>query len=146
MPARSPFKGSSHDALRCLQALRLHWPLRGCLFAAAVACNDRPRRSKGGGQKTPEEKKLLPPTQYKDFVFLASQRPVLIRLHVQIEGKSHYERFFDFFKEFFAQLDRDKDGVLSTEEIKIVPQAQILQRQLQGQFFLGTSKAAKRWR
>src|SRR5207247_9944176 len=80
------------------------------LLLPAMTAQDAP---KAADKKAPEAKKLLPPTQYKDFVFLASQRPVLIRLHLQIEGKPHYEKFFDFFKEFFAQLDHDKDGVLS---------------------------------
>jgi len=111
------------------------------LLLPAMTAQDAP---KAAAKKVPEAIKLLAPTQYKDFVFLASQRPVLIRLHVQIEGKPHYEKFFDFFKELFAQFDRDKDGVLSIEEVKIVPQAQFLQRQLQGQFFFGDQQGRQK--
>jgi Ca2+-binding EF-hand superfamily protein len=85
--------------------------------------------------KAPETK--LPPTDYKDFVFLASDRPVLIRLHLLIDGKPYYEPFNDYFKALFAQLDRNKDGVLTKEEVEIVPHAQILQQLLQGAIGVG---------
>jgi Ca2+-binding EF-hand superfamily protein len=85
-------------------------------------------------KKAPEANKLLPPTEYKDLVFMASDRPVLIRLHLHIDGKPHYEKFFEYFKELFAQLDHNKDGVLTKEEVDIVPHPQFLQRQLQGDF------------
>jgi Ca2+-binding EF-hand superfamily protein len=86
-------------------------------------------------KKGPAAKKLLPPKEYTDFVFLASDRPVLIRLHLLIDGKPYYEKFFEYFKELFAQLDHNKDGVLTKEEVSIVPHPQFLQRQLQNQFF-----------
>jgi Ca2+-binding EF-hand superfamily protein len=86
-------------------------------------------------KKAPELKKLLPPTEYKDFVFMASDRPVLIRLHLLIDGKPYYEKFFDYFKELFAQLDHNKDGVLTKKEVEIVPHHQFLQQQLKVEFF-----------
>jgi Ca2+-binding EF-hand superfamily protein len=111
------------------------------LLMPKMTAQDAP---KAAAKKAPDAKKLPPPTQYKDFVFLASQRPVLIRLHVQMESKPHYEKFFDFFKEFFAQLDHDKDGVLGTEEVKLVPQAQFMQRLMQGQFFFGDQQGRQK--
>jgi Ca2+-binding EF-hand superfamily protein len=81
--------------------------------------------------KQPEAKKL-PPTDYQDFVFLASDRPVLIRVHMLIDGKPYYEKFDEYFKDLFAQIDRDKDGVLSKEEVEIAPHSQFLQQHLQG--------------
>src|SRR5262249_25892218 len=99
-----------------------------------TTAQDPPVSSK---KKGPEAKKLLAPKEYTDFVFLASDRPVLIRLHLFIDGKPYYEKFFEYFRELFAQLDHNKDGVVTKEEVGIVPHAQFLQRQLQGQFFGG---------
>jgi Ca2+-binding EF-hand superfamily protein len=81
--------------------------------------------------------KLPPPTDYHDFVFMASDRPVLIRLHLLIDGKPYYVAFNDYFKAFFAQLDRNKDGVLTKEEMDVVPNAQFLQQHLQGAIGIG---------
>jgi Ca2+-binding EF-hand superfamily protein len=81
--------------------------------------------------KAPEVKKL-PPTDYQDFVFLASDKPVLIRMHLLIDGKPYHEKFDEYFKELFAQIDRNKDGVLTKEEVEIAPHSQFLQQHLQG--------------
>jgi Ca2+-binding EF-hand superfamily protein len=102
------------------------------IWARDTSAQDVPKPPK---KKGPEAKKLLPPKEYRDLVFLASDRPVLIRLHLFIDGKPYYEKFFEYFKELFAQLDRNKDGVLTKEEVSIVPHAQFLQGQLQGQIF-----------
>jgi Ca2+-binding EF-hand superfamily protein len=102
-----------------------------CALVAApdTAAQEPPKKE--APKKAPEVKKL-PPTQYRDFVFMASDRPVLIRLHMLIDAKPYYEKFNDYFKELFAQFDRNKDGVLTKEEVEIVPHAQFLQQHLQG--------------
>jgi Ca2+-binding EF-hand superfamily protein len=82
--------------------------------------------------KAPEVKKL-PPTDYRDFVFTASDRPVLIRMHMFIDGKPYYEQFDGYFKALFDQLDHNRDGVLTKEEVDIAPHFQFLQQHLQGQ-------------
>jgi Ca2+-binding EF-hand superfamily protein len=86
--------------------------------------------------KAPEVKEL-PPTDYRDFVFLASDRPVLIRLHLLIDGKPYYSQFDEYMKKLFEQFDRNNDGFLSQEEMNSVPNAQFLMQHLQGAIGIG---------
>ena len=43
----------------------------------------------------------------QDFVFLGEARPVLVRLHVRLDGKSVQAQWDDFMSHLFAQLDID---------------------------------------
>ncbi len=104
--------------------------------ALAIAPDTAAQEKKPAPPKAPAVKKL-PPTQYRDFVFLASDRPVLIRLHLLVDGQPYYEKFNEYFRELFAQFDRNKDGVLTKEEVDIVPHAQFLQQHLQGAIGIG---------
>jgi Ca2+-binding EF-hand superfamily protein len=61
-----------------------------------------------------------------DFVYLGEHRPVLVRLHVQIDGKSMVAAWEDSIKEIFTYLDRNGDGVLSKAEAEKTPPAQVL--------------------
>jgi Ca2+-binding EF-hand superfamily protein len=67
-----------------------------------------------------------------DFVFLASDRPVLLRLHLQSGGRPYYATWDDYMKQFFTFIDRNGDGVLTREEAERVPNGQFLQSHLQG--------------
>jgi len=69
---------------------------------------------------------------YQDVLLLADNGPVLLRLHVQIDGKPYgaaWERYLD---KLFADLDRDGDGFLSKAEASRAPSAEFLQSFLQG--------------
>jgi Ca2+-binding EF-hand superfamily protein len=68
----------------------------------------------------------------RDFLFLASDRPVLLRLHIQSSGKPYYVPFDDYMGKLFAYLDLNNDGVLDAKEAERVPNAQWLQFSLQG--------------
>jgi Ca2+-binding EF-hand superfamily protein len=57
----------------------------------------------------------------QDFVFLAEARPILVRLHVRVDGKPLQAVSDDFLKHLFSYLDINKDGVLSKEEVERVP-------------------------
>jgi Ca2+-binding EF-hand superfamily protein len=67
-----------------------------------------------------------PPADSRDFVFLASTRPVLLRLHVQVGGRPCPAAWEEFTRKLFAWLDRDGDGVLSKAEVERAPNAQYL--------------------
>jgi Ca2+-binding EF-hand superfamily protein len=59
----------------------------------------------------------VPPTSadVQDLLFLGPTRPVLIRLHVTIDGQPFREVWQQRFEETFAEEDRDSDGRLDLE-------------------------------
>jgi len=74
-------------------------------------------------------------TDAVDLIFFSDSRPVLLRLHVQIDGKPFSEVWDSFQEKLFKYLDRDGNGVLSKEEAERAPTAQQLLRHLQGTSF-----------
>jgi Ca2+-binding EF-hand superfamily protein len=60
-----------------------------------------------------------------DLVFFADKRPVLIRLHVRIDGLPFRDAFAaawnDYIEHLFRYLDRNGDGFLSPEEAARAP-------------------------
>jgi Ca2+-binding EF-hand superfamily protein len=82
----------------------------------------------------------------QDFVFLAEARPVLIRLHVRVDGKPVQAAWDDFLKYLFGHLDINGDGVLSKEEAERVPSVdQIVNGNLGGFVGLGAAPAPPSW-
>src|SRR5437762_5273453 len=69
-----------------------------------------------------------------DLVLLGDARPVLIRLHVRVEGKPLRQAWDDFIDGLFRYLDRDGDGVLSQAELQQAPRPQLLAQLLRGNF------------
>jgi Ca2+-binding EF-hand superfamily protein len=67
-----------------------------------------------------------------DLVFLDDARPVLLRLHVRIDGKPYSEVWDTFLGKLFTYLDRDGNGTLSKDEAERAPHAQQLMRLLRG--------------
>jgi Ca2+-binding EF-hand superfamily protein len=57
----------------------------------------------------------------QDFVFLAEARPLLVRLHVRVDGKSLPAAWDAFMKHVFSFLDVNGDGVLSQQEAERAP-------------------------
>jgi Ca2+-binding EF-hand superfamily protein len=57
----------------------------------------------------------------QEFVFLGESRPVFVRMHVRIDGKTPQAALDGFLKELFAYLDVNGDGVLSKEEAARAP-------------------------
>jgi Ca2+-binding EF-hand superfamily protein len=72
------------------------------------------------------------PRELQDFVFLGDKRPVLVRLHVQIDGQPFEATWNDFMRQLFDYFDLNGDGVLSKGEVERAPAAQILQFMTQG--------------
>jgi Ca2+-binding EF-hand superfamily protein len=66
----------------------------------------------------------------EDIVFLADERPVLVRLHVRVDGqplrKAYQDAWTDYVKHLFRYLDRDGDGFLSEVEARRLPAARPL--------------------
>jgi Ca2+-binding EF-hand superfamily protein len=62
----------------------------------------------------------------QDILFLADSRPVLIRLHLRLDGKPYLAAWNAFMDELFASLDKNKDGVLDREEAARAPAPQAI--------------------
>lgn len=75
---------------------------------------------------------LVPETDYLDFVFVASDRPVLLRLHLRNDGRPYLAAWNDYMRKLYAYLDRNGDGVLDKAEAERIPSIRFLQFQLQG--------------
>jgi Ca2+-binding EF-hand superfamily protein len=65
------------------------------------------------------------PGDTQDVVFLSNARPVLLRLHILIDGQPFTEVYRhawdDYVKALFRHLDRDGDGFLSEAEAQRLP-------------------------
>src|SRR5262249_53520970 len=72
------------------------------------------------------------------LVYFGEKGPIIIRLHIRIDGKQVRENWDQFLAALFAHLDRDGDGVLSQEELEQAPSPQYLS----GAFF-GTAESVK---
>jgi len=62
----------------------------------------------------------------QDFVFLGEARPLLVRLHVRIDGKPPQDAWDDFMKYLFDYLDVNGDGVLDKTEAERAPAVDLL--------------------
>jgi Ca2+-binding EF-hand superfamily protein len=72
----------------------------------------------------------------QDLLFLAPDRPLLLRLHLLAEGKPAADRWSAYLDRLFAFFDRDGDGVLDKEEAARVLTPMQLQGLFQGNTFL----------
>src|SRR5438876_1230432 len=101
----------SHRTLLGVAALCLVW---SAAYVAALD-GDRGPADKERLQSAEERCTPNPPTG-RDLVFLGETRPVLMRLHIRIDGKPIQAAWDDFMKSLFDHLDVNHDGVLSKEE------------------------------
>jgi Ca2+-binding EF-hand superfamily protein len=62
----------------------------------------------------------------QDVVLLTDARPLLVRLHVRLDGKPYQPLWDDFVKHLFQSLDKDGDGGLNREEFERMPPVQML--------------------
>jgi Ca2+-binding EF-hand superfamily protein len=72
------------------------------------------------------------PIDYLDFVFMASDRPVLLRLHLRKNTSPYSVPWEEYLQKLHAYLDKNGDGVLDQAEAERAPSIQFLQIHLQG--------------
>jgi Ca2+-binding EF-hand superfamily protein len=66
------------------------------------------------------------------LVYLGETRPILVRLHVLIDGKPYSTAWDDFMKKLFDFEDFNGDGTLSREEAARVPTVQLMRTHYAG--------------
>lgn len=88
------------------------------LLAAEPA---KPTRSVSEGAKQPSLTLRVGEEDAQEFVFLTEARPLLVRLHVRVDGKSFTDAWDEFMKYLFAYLDVNGDGVLNKLEAERMP-------------------------
>jgi Ca2+-binding EF-hand superfamily protein len=76
--------------------------------------------------------RFVEPSSYLDFVFVASDRPVLLRLHLRHNGKPYFAAWDNYMQKLHAYLDKNGDGMLDKAEIERAPDIQFLQYQFLG--------------
>jgi Ca2+-binding EF-hand superfamily protein len=88
--------------------------------------------------RSAEERKVEDPSaaeDVQDIVYFGERQPVLLRLHLRLDGKPAAARWTEYMTRLFAFLDRDGDGLLDKEEAIRLPSPQTLQAQCQGNVF-----------
>jgi Ca2+-binding EF-hand superfamily protein len=109
---------------------------RGCLFVAVALATLLPFISPADDKPDPA-KAEAPPGAVQDIVYFAETRPILIRLHVEVDGQPFDAAWDEYIEALFKYLDRDGDGVLSPAEANRAPSAQELLQLLRGNLFGG---------
>jgi Ca2+-binding EF-hand superfamily protein len=85
---------------------------------AVAAAEGKPRRTE--------------PIDYLDYVFVASDRPVLLRLHLRNGNRPYSAAWDDYMQKLHSYLDKNGDGTLDKTETERAPDIQFLQFHLQG--------------
>jgi Ca2+-binding EF-hand superfamily protein len=62
----------------------------------------------------------------QDFILMTDRRPILVRLHVRVDGRPFRAVWQDFMQQLFNYLDIDRDGTLSTDELERLPSVDLL--------------------
>jgi len=96
--------------------------LLGCSAALAVA----------PPVKAPANMKPTRADDQLDFLYLASDRPVLLRLHVRLGQKPYSDAWNAYMDKLFTWLDNDKNGFISKAEAKRMPPGYALNNMLSG--------------
>lgn len=78
----------------------------------------------------------------QDLVFFADDHPVMVRLHIRVDGKRFGDAWDRYVQELFTFLDRDGDGILSKEEATRAPSGQQFQMMRQQGYTYGIGGAA----
>jgi Ca2+-binding EF-hand superfamily protein len=63
----------------------------------------------------------------QDLLFFHESRPVLIRLHILVDGKPYPARWNEYLTRWFRFLDRNDDGFLDRKEAACAPAARLLE-------------------
>jgi Ca2+-binding EF-hand superfamily protein len=104
----------------------MRWRIVPVALAVALASWMALAADKPGTDKPADNKQALAVSDAQDVVFFSESRPVLIRLHVQVDNKPFEKVWEEYIAYIFKSLDANKDGVLSKEEAERAPLPQVL--------------------
>src|SRR5262245_51501797 len=76
---------------------------------------------------------LTPAAEEHDFLVLSHTSPLVLRLHVLVDGQPAETVRTRYFDQLFADLDRDRDGFLSAAEMERAPSTSFLVAFLHGE-------------
>lgn len=79
-----------------------------------------------------DKSKIAEVSDFVDLVFVGSDKPVLLRLHLRNNGRPYPTAWNDYMGKLYAHLDRNGDGALDKAEAERAPDLQFLQFHLQG--------------
>jgi len=106
--------------------------LVGLLISLSAVAATAVATAGGGVQVVPPAPQRLPVNGVSkdavDVVFFSGKQPLLLRLHVNIDGKTVREYRNAYVKQWFDHLDRDGNGWLSPAEAALAPSPQMLQQ------------------
>jgi Ca2+-binding EF-hand superfamily protein len=97
----------------------LAWPL---VFVAVVAA--RVLAAQAPGEPAAASKTAAAPDRpddVQDMIVWTDTRPLLVRLHITVDGKPFRQAGRDYLNRLFDELDRDQDGVLGKDEAMRAP-------------------------
>lgn len=63
----------------------------------------------------------------QDVLFFHESRPVLLRLHILVDGKPYPARWNEYLMRWFRSLDRNEDGFLDPKEADRAPAVRLLE-------------------
>ncbi|MBI1915992.1 MAG: EF-hand domain-containing protein [Planctomycetes bacterium] len=95
--------------------------LAAALLPAAARAEDKPKRI---------DPSSAPDVQ--DVIFYGKTRPVLMRLHILVDGKPYSEAWDNYIKARFDYADRDGNGYLDRDAVRMIPSAQTFQQMVLG--------------
>ena len=70
--------------------------------------------------------KASPPEDVEDVIYLGESRPLLVRLHLEVDGRPLRAVWEGFVDQVFRHLDSDGDGVLTRAEAERIPPPAVL--------------------
>jgi Ca2+-binding EF-hand superfamily protein len=106
--------------------------LRGAFLVAAVLAVLVPVVTPAGDEPAAAKNDAPVEGSQLDIVYFAETRPILIRLHVEIDGRAFDDAYDDYIAALFKFLDRDGDGVLSPTEAARIPSPDAIRQALGG--------------
>jgi hypothetical protein len=77
----------------------------------------------------------------QDLVFLSDARPILVRLHILVDGRPFRDVWEDYIHLLFDYLDRDGNRILTKSEAEHAPGASQLLQMMRGGIFPDPMKA-----
>jgi Ca2+-binding EF-hand superfamily protein len=71
----------------------------------------------------------------QDVVFFGKTRPVMIRMHIFVDGKPFSQAWENHVERLFKYADRDGNGFLDASEVKLLPTAVTMQQMVRGNIY-----------